>query len=241
MRWIILLAVLMLIGVACTSPLISPTPLLATPTPTPTPKVIYSSNYGSNIMLPLRYISYDGNASTYLLTTELYAEGNYPVVSSALILVDVWDSLIPNKRFYERADMVMPNMLSVLESARANDMLVIHAFEGYPEAKAVESTDKSEPIVSDTLELDSILRQGNITTLFYMGFATNLCVIEKPYGIRKMHELGYKIILIRDCTAAVEYPDTADDECATRSAIRRIEYLYGRSTLSKDFIGGFAD
>jgi len=56
------------------------------------------------------------------------------------------------------------------------------------------------------------------------------------YGVRAMSEMGYNIILLRDCTAAIEAHDTVYQLLATRIFVQEIETKYAWSTTSKDFI-----
>jgi nicotinamidase-related amidase len=82
------------------------------------------------------------------------------------------------------------------------------------------------------------LKHYDVQTLFYVGFATNMCVLYRPYGMITMHSLGYEVILIRDATTAVEFHDTLDGMWATKLAIRYVGYALGYTTTSQDFING---
>ena len=126
---------------------------------------------------------------------------------------------------------------------------VVHAFDGgveHPLVSQQRVEARQNEIVLNRVEgesltttLQQLLVPKGIQALFYVGFATNLCIIEKPYGIEAMSKEGFTTILMRDCTAALEYPDTVKDEWGKAVATDRIMYLYGFSCLSTDFIGGF--
>ena len=74
------------------------------------------------------------------------------------------------------------------------------------------------------------------------SYATNVCVLNRPYGIKRMHDLGYRTILVRDCTAALEYHDTLEEKWVTRMAVREVEKKEaGYSCTSRDFIEGFTE
>ena len=65
-------------------------------------------------------------------------------------------------------------------------------------------------IVGDPEELYSVYKERGLTRLIYMGIATNICVMNKPEGIRNMASAGLKCTLARDLTDAETYydPDT---------------------------------
>ena len=96
---------------------------------------------------------------------------------------------------------------------------------------------KDDDIVIATGEqLHNILSEYGILHLIYAGFAANWCVMHRDYGIRAMYSRSYNIVLLRDCTTGVEFPDTLDKEFVTEITIREVEQQYGFSASNKDFI-----
>jgi nicotinamidase-related amidase len=98
-----------------------------------------------------------------------------------------------------------------------------------------------EPLPQDFVittgeDLHRLLRAKKILHLFYAGFYVNMCIQYRDYGLRAMEERGYNIILLRDCTTAIEAHDTVDNLIITELSIRHIEMLHGFTTISKDFI-----
>lgn len=81
-----------------------------------------------------------------------------------------------------------------------------------------------------------ILKQQKVLHLIYVGFATNMCIHYRDYGMRAMDQKGYNNVLLRDCTTGIEFHDTVDTEMAKHLAIREIEYKYGFSALSSDLL-----
>ena len=59
--------------------------------------------------------------------------------------------------------------------------------------------------------LHRLLRRRGVLFLFYMGFAANMCVPFRDYGMRAMKDRGYEVVFLEDCTTAIEVEDTADD------------------------------
>ena len=93
-----------------------------------------------------------------------------------------------------------------------------------------------EYVVATGVQMHRLLKDRKILHLFYAGFATNMCVQYRDYGLRAMHQRGYNVILLRDCTTGVEDHDTVDELLLTRAAIREIETQYAFSAVSEDFL-----
>jgi nicotinamidase-related amidase len=181
---------------------------------------------------------YDTELDSYFVTSQK----QIPVKRAALILVDVWESGT-NDGHTERTKEIFPIIYEVLQAARENHMLVIHAAAQAKEAELVKPLANEVVVdyfncIPDDEELDMVLKHYNIHTLFYIGFATNMCILDKPYGMKKMYSLGYEVILVRDATTGVEFHDTLDGMWATELAIRYVEYALGYSCTAYDFIQG---
>ncbi|MGB9717913.1 MAG: cysteine hydrolase family protein [Thermoproteota archaeon] len=91
-------------------------------------------------------------------------------------------------------------------------------------------------VVRSGRQLHKILKSLRKLHLFYAGFATNMCLQHRDYGVRAASEMGYNVILLRDCTAAIEAHDTVGQQLATRIFVQEIETKYAWSTTSRDFI-----
>lgn len=83
-------------------------------------------------------------------------------------------------------------------------------------------------------QLHDVLESRKILHLLYAGFATNWCVINRDYGVKDMRGRGYNVMLLRDATTGVEFPDTVDRLFATELAIREVEQKYGFSASNDD-------
>ena len=66
-------------------------------------------------------------------------------------------------------------------------------------------------VVANGEALHRLLRRRGVLFLFYVGFAANMCVPFRDYGMRAMKDRGYEVVLLEDCTTAIEVEDTADD------------------------------
>ena len=91
-------------------------------------------------------------------------------------------------------------------------------------------------VLSTGEELHALCRERGIKHLVYAGFATNICVLFRDYGVRAMSQRGYNILFLRDATTGVEGSETVEDLGATRSAIFFIETKVGASTTAEAFV-----
>lgn len=163
---------------------------------------------------------------------------------TALIIVDPW-AYRPNDGMQKRVQENMRSkLLPLLGLARDHNMTIVYAPNRREIAEIVKPL-QDEYIVDsnnemdDTIELDECLKARNITTLLYAGYASNWCVLNRPTGILKMSQLGYDIILVRDCTLAFEMPETLDSEAANLVIINLVENQWGETTTLEDLKAAF--
>ena len=90
-------------------------------------------------------------------------------------------------------------------------------------------------VVATGQQLHELMEERGILHLLFAGFATNWCVLGRDYGIRSMARYGYNIVLFRDATTGVEFPDTYDNLFTTEIAVREVEQQYGFSASNADF------
>jgi nicotinamidase-related amidase len=93
----------------------------------------------------------------------------------------------------------------------------------------------NETVVATGRELHHVLAKAGIYHTIYAGFAANWCLMGRDYGIRAMSRYGYHMVVLRDCTTGVEFPDTIDDNLVTELVIREVEQQYGFSASNEDF------
>jgi nicotinamidase-related amidase len=81
-------------------------------------------------------------------------------------------------------------------------------------------------VVATGQELHELLVERRSLFIFYAGFATNICVLHRDYGILAMGARGYLPILLRDCTVGIETRATLAGHLTTRLAIQDVERRY---------------
>ena len=87
-------------------------------------------------------------------------------------------------------------------------------------------------VVATGDQLHRLCKARGLLHLFYAGYATNVCIPFKDYAIRAFYARGYDVILLRDCTTAIEGHDTIDDLSGTRQAIRELEMAHCAATVT---------
>lgn len=92
-----------------------------------------------------------------------------------------------------------------------------------------------EPILVEDDQWDDWLRARGIDTLIYVGFCTNLCILDAPGGMRRMAPRGYRCVILREATLGVEFPDTLEARTHTEVALRFIEAWVGYTASAADF------
>ena len=89
-------------------------------------------------------------------------------------------------------------------------------------------------VIATGEQLHQICRERGILYLFYVGFATNICVPDRDYGMRAMRERGYALVLLRDATTGVEARDTYPLLAATSVMIHQFELRDVAGTITAD-------
>ena len=86
-------------------------------------------------------------------------------------------------------------------------------------------------------EIYNFFRQEGITNVVLMGVHTNICILNRSFGIRQMTRLGFHVVLARDLTDAMYDPRTrpfVSHARGTELVIEHIEARWCPSILSED-------
>ena len=81
--------------------------------------------------------------------------------------------------------------------------------------------------------LETLLRNLRIKNLVAVGFASNACVLGT---LTDALYRNYRIVLLRDCTAAMEYHDTMEGQTVTAQIVRHVEAFLGYTATSREFV-----
>jgi nicotinamidase-related amidase len=95
-------------------------------------------------------------------------------------------------------------------------------------------------VIATGEQLHRLCKHRKIKYLFYAGFAANACLPWRDYGMVAMRDRGYYLILLRDCTTAIETADTLPTLMVTHVMVHQVELLHnyggGGSLTSDEFI-----
>jgi hypothetical protein len=91
-------------------------------------------------------------------------------------------------------------------------------------------------VISTTAQATTLLRERGIWNILYTGFDTPGCVVAAAGGMGPMFELGYRCILLRDCTTGGELPETAPTRALTTLSIKWLELCGFYSADSRDLL-----
>ncbi len=105
---------------------------------------------------------------------------------------------------------------------------------------------EAEPVASDWLifgsdDMHALCREQGLLNLIYVGFATNMCLLFKPGGLYEMSRAGYRCVVLRDCTTAVENADSWGDLGQTKAFVDWFEmHALAYTATSADFLAACA-
>jgi nicotinamidase-related amidase len=88
-------------------------------------------------------------------------------------------------------------------------------------------------------EIYNYFKQEGITNIALMGVHTNICILNRGFGIRQMTKLGFQVALVRDLTDAMYDPRKKPFVSHTRGTelvIEHIEYKWCPSMTSEDLV-----
>jgi len=98
--------------------------------------------------------------------------------------------------------------------------------------------------ITDNEEAYFLMRARGIENVVVMGVHTNMCVLGRPFSIRRMCALGQNVVLVRDLTDcmhdSLSPPAGLDHFRATELVIEHIEKYWCPTVTSRDLLGGAA-
>jgi nicotinamidase-related amidase len=182
-----------------------------------------------SIFLDIR--DYDGREYSY--HTE-----EFDISKIALVLIDVW----PGENFQQNVE---EKIIPIVNSAREHGMLIIHSPNGRDvhELIGVESDEVCLDDINNTQrQMIEFLNEHKISHLFYAGYLSNMCVLNRPTGIPIMADHGYKhkIIFIRDASLSGILPGVEQELLHQVVTSAVIELNWASSTTVDDFLRGFS-
>jgi len=103
----------------------------------------------------------------------------------------------------------------------------------------IEIDEERDAISDDGQEIWNLLHEGGLRQLMVMGVHTNMCILDRPFGIKAMVERGVSTALVRDLTDAMYNPamppHVSHDE-GTRLVVDYIEKHWCPTIVSTDLL-----
>jgi nicotinamidase-related amidase len=102
----------------------------------------------------------------------------------------------------------------------------------------------SEDLISDNgREIYSALKSRGIDAVLFAGVHTNMCILNRTFGIRQMARWGVRCVLIRDLTDAMYNPARSpyvSHGRGTELVIEHIEKYWAPTVTSEDLVRALA-
>jgi len=180
---------------------------------------------GQTINLQIR--DFDGRERIY--RTEKIA-----IEQAALILIDVW----PGESY---PDSLKTKISPLVKAFREHGIMTIHSPNGR-EVHELIGVMSNEVVLPPGLEgrtqLIKLLQQKNIEYLFFAGYLSNMCVLNRPTGIAAMAFHGYKnkIIFVRDASVSGTMPSVEQSLVHEVVVTAVIELNWGTTTTVADIL-----
>jgi nicotinamidase-related amidase len=95
--------------------------------------------------------------------------------------------------------------------------------------------EENDYVVCTTASTQKVLKHLGVTSIIYMGFLLNSCIMEKGAGLINLRRRGYKIVVFRDCTTGLHNAETLDGLWADKVWQEYVE-VDGYTALATDFI-----
>ena len=142
-------------------------------------------------------------------------------------------------RIFQKQKSFTGNFL-IDDTGGACDDLIVKKWEGpYPWKRQHPAIDiiGFDGISESGQEVYNFCKQEGITNIALMGVHTNICILNRSFGIRQMTRLGFQVVLARDLTDAMYDPRKrpfVSHARGTELVIEHIEAKWCPSILGED-------
>ena len=152
--------------------------------------------------------------------------------SAAAIVIDAWD--VTEGRL---ARNIVGRLAPTLAALRSTGMAIIHAPHDraiHPLARPIKGETVIPGELMDGGFIANALRDAGIGHLFYLGYFSNLCVLQRSLGMLEMQKQGFNTILVRDASIAKETDQSIAGEWFHKAAIHFVEINFGSTVTAAE-------
>jgi hypothetical protein len=150
---------------------------------------------------------------------------------TATIVIDAWD-VLQGRVALNIADKLAPTLAAL----RSTSMAILHAAHDrdiHPLARPLAG----ETQIPGEIHIDviaSIIADVGIRNLIYLGYFSNMCIIQRSVGMLEMQKRGFNTILVRDASLAKESVESVAGEWFHKATVHFVELNFGASTTSEE-------
>ena len=152
--------------------------------------------------------------------------------ATATIVIDAWEEL-GNRVAVNVSERLAPSLTAL----RSTGMAILHAAHDrdvYALARPLAGETEISGDLHDIGVLASLLSDAGIRNLIYLGYFSNMCIMQRSLGMLEMHKRGFNTILVRDASVAKESKDSLAGEWFHKAAVHFIELNFGMTTTASD-------
>jgi len=106
--------------------------------------------------------------------------------------------------------------------------------------RAIQIDETNDYITDEGQQVYSIIIKRHVRRLLFMGVHTNMCVLNRSFGIKQMVRWGIPVALVRDLTDTMynpAMPPYVSHDDGTRLVVEFIEKFWCPSLSSEDLLG----
>jgi hypothetical protein len=180
------------------------------------------------LRLPLRKCHYNlatSNLGQYQVTNEAT-----DTAKLAAVIIDAWDEPTEQRAFRNAWERLTP----ALKILRSIGVSIIHAPHDHPIHPAVQPLADETIVPGDLIDASLIarsLQHAGIEHLCYMGYFSNMCIMNRPIGFLEMRMRGFNTFFLRDASVAHETEESIDGEWFHKAMVHFVE-INGGATIS---------
>ena len=129
------------------------------------------------------------------------------------------------------------NLAPTLDALRSTGMAVIHAAHDRSIHPLVHPLAGETDIPGEFHDVDIIANafsDAGIRNLIYLGYFSNMCVIQRSLGMLEMQKRGFNTILVRDASVAKETKESLAGEWFHKGVVQFVELNVGATITSAD-------